>query len=297
MPFFPHGMIAYSRSTAGESKWSFYDGNSDAAVGIDYCPPSILDKARQGTRHIQETIKSRILAHPEALLHQKGLISFLYIRAEFEEAKLACVTCLERWPQHWWPNYMLGLIDIKCKNVEIGERRFLKWVEDGEDFHNYYFLAHFYFNAGERKKCRDALRIASKAPIGDWNGGRYGFRETGEHFGGVSSDGCFYDASLMAYELDDLGLCLAICDRWDRFVTDERGYGDPGFRTMRAACYLNQDRLDLAAREIKSVSRANFDSCQGKHVDRLTRAITSKDTRFRYIPDRSVLQQFVLDYQ
>ncbi len=133
-----------------------------------------------------------------------------------------------------------------------------------------------------------ALRMATQSPLETlW----VTWEDTGEHFGSLSVDQSAWYAALLAYREQQLDVCLAVCERWERYVTKER-YGAPGFAVFRAACYLNQGQFEMATEAIKVAVKPpppNYGYHLDKQIARLRKAIDARDTEFRYTPCRHIV--------
>ncbi len=221
--------------------------------------------------------------NPKQVVHHKGLISALYRNEQFKEAKDACLKCLEGWPDLWWANVMLSLIEVRLSRTNEAEERLLPWVKKHDEFHHWFFAAHFYEAAGEKEKCAAALRKAAQSPLDtlwvEW-------QDTGEHLGSVSVYSSAWYAALIAYRAGELDMCLEICDCWERYVIKEK-YGAPGFNVFQAACYLNQGKFDEAKKAIESAVKPpppNYGYHLDKQIAKLREAIEARDKQFRYTP-------------
>lgn len=294
--FFPHGVLAYKHPDGKNGKWVFYNGLQDSDVACEYKPPCVLSQA--DPKKIKQILSRRIASSPKQIIHHKGLISLLYKMRSFDDASEACKSCLETWPRHWWATLMLALIEKERGNPRHMEQRLQDYAAESRNFHDSYFLAYFYFSCGRRKEALESLQCAVNNGIQyrtPWN--KYDSNETGEMLG-WSDESFLLDAAMLAYRMEDRKMCLAICHVWSDLIEKQKGYGDPGYRVIRAACFLNAKDLDKAQDEIEMSKRGpSYDSCRGLHVEQLEKAIRDGDTGFRYSPDVKVPLELCWGYK
>ena len=179
---------------------------------------------------------------------------------------------------------MLGLIDVRLERITEAEERLRPWVMKHKDFNHAFFLAHFYYSAGLKKECIAALREANQWPINTlW----VRWRETKEMQGSLTGESCAWYAAMLAYREDELDLCLAICDKWEKYIRTEKKYGDPAYGVFRAACYLRQGKFEEAKEQMKAtVNGPNYVTTRGEHADELFKAVERRDRAFRYRPNK-----------
>jgi tetratricopeptide (TPR) repeat protein len=287
---FPHTAVQFRYLKDEGGQWEVSWGDGQAKLEVPYAPP-ILKKqpAKEVTKRMQQTMLRRIRANPKQVIHHKGLVSGLYRKGQFKEAKDACRKCLERWPDLWWPNIMLALIEVQSHGAKEGDARLLAWVKKHDDFHHWFFAAHFYEATGEKEKCAAALRKAARSPLDTlW----VRWKDTGENFGSLSGDESAWYGALLAYRAGKWDVCLAVCHRWEHYIKHEKKYGAPGFNVFQAACYLNQGKFDKAKRAIEAAldpERPNYGYQFDKQIARLRKAIEAHDTKFRYTPCRHIM--------
>jgi tetratricopeptide (TPR) repeat protein len=287
---FPHTAVQYRYLKRKGGQWELSWGDGEAKLKVPYTPPVLKKLAPEDvTRRMRETVLQRIRLRPKQVVHHKGLVSTLYRKKQFKEAKQACLKCLERWPDLWWPNVMLSLIEVHLNRTKEGEERLLAWVKKHGDFHHWFFAAHFYEATGEKVKCAAALRKAARSPLDtlwvEWE-------DTGENFGSLSGESSAWYAALIAYRAGRLDVCLEVCDRWERYIKHEQEYGAPGFNVFQAACYLNQGKVDKAKRAIEAAldpEGPNYGYQFDKEIARLRKAIKARDRKFRYTPCRHII--------
>jgi tetratricopeptide (TPR) repeat protein len=286
---FPHTAVQYRYLKDKGGQWEVSWGDGEAELKVPYTPPSLKKLApEEVTKKMQETVLQRIKRNPKQVVHHKGLVSALYRKEQFKEAKEACLKCLERWPDLWWPNVMLSLIEVRLNGTKEGEERLLAWVKKHDDFHHWFFAAHFYEAAGEKEKCASALRKAAQSPLDTlW----VKWEDTGENFGSLSGDSSAWYAALIAYRAEQLDVCLEVCDRWERYIKNEKKYGGPGFNVFQAACYLNQGKFDEAKTAIEAAVKPfpNYGFSYDKQIAKLRKAIEARETKFRYTPHRHLV--------
>jgi len=295
--YLPLGLLRFVQPHGQTGRWTFYSGSTSSDVNCKYIH-EILPKPTDQFRKKMHTLSARIASYPKQIVHQKGQVSIYFKMKQFEKAHQACLSCLERWPGHWWPTLMLGLIEIEWHKRICAEQKLIVNANQNEDFHHYYFLAHFYFKAGETDNALSALRSAVRSKLryrDHWN--KYDADDTGEVVG-ISHERILQDAAMLAFRMGEVGVCQSVCDRWAHLVENEKGYGDPGYRIIRAACYLCQSKLEEAKNELnRSRLGPNYISCSGPHVERLRIAIQSKNTNFHYIPDVEIPMELTVMYR
>jgi tetratricopeptide (TPR) repeat protein len=285
---FPYTAVQYRYLKGNGGQWEVSWGEWQAELQVSYTPPDLKERTTEEvTRKMQEIVLKRIEMNPKQVVHHKGLISALYRKEQFQEAKQACLNCLKRWPDLWWPNVMLSLIELRLNRTKEAEERLLAWVKKHDKFHHWFFAAHFYEAAGEKEKCTAALRKAAQSQLDtlwvEWE-------DTGEHLGSVSVDSSAWYAALIAYRVGELDTCLEVCDRWERYIKKQK-YGAPGFNVFQAACYLNQGKFDEAKKAIEEAVKPpppNYGYHLDKQIAKLREAIEARDKKFRYTPCRHI---------
>ncbi|MCE9532806.1 MAG: hypothetical protein K8T89_17045 [Planctomycetes bacterium] len=251
---------------------------------MPYTSPALKEAAlEEVTKNMQQTVLQRMEVNPTQVVHHKGLISALYRKEQFKEAKEACLKCLETWPDLWWPNVMLSLIELRLNRAKEAEERLLPWAKKHDDFHHWFFAAHFYEATGEKEKCTAALRKAARSKLDTlW----VRWEDTGENLGSLSGDESAWYAALISYRAGQIEVCLEVCARWERYITNEQKYGGPGFKVFQAACFLNQGKFDeaKAAIEVGVKPFPNYGFSRDKQIAKLRKAIDERDRKFRYTP-------------
>jgi tetratricopeptide (TPR) repeat protein len=282
---YPRTAIRYLHpGGGGTAEWQLCDEFGDKPLGVEQGVPKFEPVERKTIeKRMLETVRRRIEQNPKQIMHHKGLISRLFAQGQFKEARAACVRCLERWPDQWWPNVMLSLIELKLESVKEGEEQLLRWVRKHNECSHWFFAAHFYKTSGQKEKCLDALKKAAESPLHDLS---VKWEDTFEHFGSLSGGAAAWYAALLAYREQHLDVCLSICDRYDRYVKDDHETPRPeAFNLMRAACYLNQGKLANAKTAVEAaVPEVNHGSRYDKEVARMRKAIEAGDTKYRYDP-------------
>src|SRR5262249_34037667 len=130
-------------------------------------------------------------------------------------------------------------------------KRMVGWAKKHKDFIHFFFLAHYYQAAKETQKSFAALRRATQMPIvDDWD--ESGGKETGEMLIWTNEVYLRY-AAILAYQGKQTDLCIAVCNRWEKYVKEEQRYGDPGYAIFRAACFVNQGKYAEAVKLIDTV--------------------------------------------
>jgi hypothetical protein len=181
---------------------------------------------------------------------------------------------------------MLSLTEVQLGRAKEAEKRLLPWVKKHGTFHHWFFAAHFYHAAGDKGKAAAALRKAAQSSLDTlW----VDSEDTGETFGSVSVRESTWYGALLAYREQQLDVCLAVCDRWERYVNEH--YGDPGFAVFQAACYLNQGWFEKATKAINVAVKPpppNYGYHDDEQIARLRKAIEARDSNFRYTPCRHI---------
>jgi len=260
------------------SEWRLDFGDSDIVLDINRELPELVPVALESRKKTREQIiLRRIALHPDERLHHKGLISDYYKESHFKEAREACLKCLERWPEIWWPNLMLSMIDLKLGESASGGDRLSIWAKKHNQCSHFCLLAYFYQQSGQKEKCFEAVRTATELPITDLAAE---WEDAHEHFGAISGVRAIWYATELAYLEGRVDLCLLLCDRWQQYV--DKYSGDYAFHLYRAACFLRQGKLTDASKEVRLALKSNYASCHGDEVQKLVNAIEVGDTSFRY---------------
>jgi tetratricopeptide (TPR) repeat protein len=284
---FPHTAVQYRHLQGERSKWEVSWGDEQADLKVPYTPPK-LDKlsSEELGKNLRATMAKRIERYPDQIIHYQGLVTLLMERKEFAEARKACKKCLTVWPQHWWPNVTLAVLDAQLGAKADAEKRLRAWAARHKGFHHYFCLAHYHHAAGEKEKSFAALRKALESPIADdW--ANPGGKDTGESL--LWSDEVYLRyAAILAYQGKQDRLCLAICDRWEKYVKKEKKYGDPGYAIFRAACFVKQGKFKEAEKLIDDVLEGpNYGYTFDKGVELLKKAARAKDARHVFDPTRN----------
>jgi hypothetical protein len=73
---------------------------------------------------------------------------------------------------------------------------------------------------------------------------------------------------------------LAVCERWEKYVKEEKKSGDPGYSIFRAACFVNQGKCAEAVKLIDVVLEGRNHGYQfDPGVKALRKAAQQKDTK------------------
>jgi hypothetical protein len=262
------------------AEWRIDLGESEMSLDLPHEPPVFQAvTAEDRLKRRRATLRSRIARYPNEILHHKGLISDLYKEGCFQDARDACLTCLERWPDLWWPNVMLSLIDLQLQETGRGQQKLLTWVEKHNDFGHYCILAYYLNRAGDNDNSAAALRKAAELPLKDIS---VEWEETHEHFGSLGALESASRAVELAYRGERTELCLALCDRYQRYV--EENYGPKEYHLYRAACLLRQGKQAEAGKEVDRASKCRYRCCLGECVEKLKQAIKEGNRAFQYVP-------------
>src|SRR5262249_27111159 len=93
-------------------------------------------------------------------------------------------------------------------------------------------------------------------------------------------------AAILAYRSTKIDLCLAVCDRWEKYVKVEGG--DPGYLLFRAACFVNQGKYADAIKLIDTaLNGRNYGYQFDKGVKALKRAARERDRNHVFDPTQS----------
>jgi hypothetical protein len=284
---FPHTAVQFRFLKDKGGKWEVSWGDGEAELKVPYAPPA-QEKLppKEVSKNLLATMSKRIERYPGQIIHHKGLVTLLMDRELYAEAHKACQRCLELWPDIWWPNVTLAILEIRLDAKANAEKRMLAWANKHKDFIHFYFLAHYYQAAGEKEKSFDALRRATKSPIiHDWD--KSGEKKTGEIL--IWSNEVYLRyAAILAYQGKQSDLCLAVCDRWEKYVKDEKGYEDTGYSIFRAACFVNQGKCAEAVKLIDAViDGPNYGYQFDPGVKALKKAAQEKDMKHVFDPSQS----------
>jgi hypothetical protein len=277
--------------------WTITDGEYETDLDVIQPKPGATATNNQDLLiNSIEEIQQRIQRYPNQIVHHKGLIAFLIRHGQLSAARAACMTCLQRWPDHWWPNAMLADIDARQGKCAEGEAHLRKWVEQYKDFARRYLLVDYlYYKADEPEKARVSLRQAARFPLDHLPIDL----EAGEHLG-VHAYLLAGDGLMLAYREGWFDAALAVCDRWDEY----EGW-DHSYLAVRSAIHLATGNYDVAAGQLTRLQgildrRGNPDFAPILHLSELQAAISAKDKAYRY-PSSNFLQthrlQLLIDYE
>ena len=285
---FPHSAVQFRFLKEKGGHWEISWGDDQAELKVPYAPPAQekLPK-KEVNKNLLATMAARIDRYPGQIIHHKGLVTLLMDRGLDAEARKACAKCLEIWPDIWWPNITLAILDARLNSKTDAEKRMVTWANRHKDFIHFYFLAHYYKAAGETEKSFAALRKATESPIIDhWD--KSGGKETGEIL--IWSNEVYLRyAAILAYQGKQIDLCLAVCNRWEKYVKEEKRHGDPGYAIFRAACFVNQGKCGEAIKLIDSMTEGptNTGYQFDPGVQALRKAAQDKEVKHRFDPTRS----------
>jgi hypothetical protein len=81
---------------------------------------------------------------------------------------------------------------------------------------------------------------------------------------------------------------LAVCKRWEKYVKEEKGYGDPGYAIFRAACFVKQGKCEDAVKLIDAVIDGPSYGYQfDPGVKAMKKAAQEQNRRHAFDPSRS----------
>ncbi len=194
--------------------WQITDGVNGSNLGVaPPARPATPPSREELLRSMNAVMRRRIAADPKQLTHHQGLVCWLFRRGEFAEARAACARTLEVWPEHWWPNLMLALIDARLGAAAQSEGRLVRLAQKRADFNHAFFLAYFYAATNRTDEAMETLRGAAVLPLrkldADWV-------NTGQQLG-VMPTWHPWVAALMALRAKRYDVALAVCDRWERY--------------------------------------------------------------------------------
>ena len=127
-----------------DSCWKITDGVNEKKIDFAQPLPKKLPiNTDMLLRRRNALILRRIQEFPKALIHYKGQISISFKEERFKDAFVECQRCLERWPDHWWPNVMMSSIEKELGMKERAENRLVQRAKKTAIFSDYFFLWKF----------------------------------------------------------------------------------------------------------------------------------------------------------
>lgn len=291
---FPRYILRYEMRGRGEAGWVIDDGVEPKRIrnGAFALSQSAVSDAEMARRRIA-VLESRIHRYPNELVHHAGLVCLYFRRGCYRDARERCLQCAKRWPMHWWPHLMLGHIDIKLGLHDKAEQQFGMFTSPHDDLPHWYLIGQCYAAAGEMSKARRALARAARSPLPDDT--RFSPLNDPRLMRGGA--GFAWEAAALCYNNSWFAESLAICAAWER-LRMQRGYGDQSYWSLRAACYLAQNKLPEARVAIdKMLVIAKQRSVWAANVNELKAAIQKHDSRYRYDPGVSDTFSVFIDYE
>jgi hypothetical protein len=276
---FPENIIRYE-FRGKQAGWLITDGETETWIQKRKSETSPRKLSTEVQRKFVTALKSRIRNYKHEIIHYQGLICWYYQRGEYRSASEECAKCLRRWPNHWWPNLMMAYIEKKLDQEAGADKRLATFATRKSDLGHWFFVADYYLQTGQAKKCRHAMRTGSKAPIRDVFDGR----DAGELFG-VSGELLAWQAAVLCYRQAWFEECLAVCDQWQAFEKEKGYLVDHSYWALRAACYLARREYEKANDAIQSMMKIyRRKGVWADHLTELEDSINRKDSQYKYDP-------------
>ncbi len=290
---FPRAAVQYEKSAETE-RWQLTDGIDSVALPVTQPKPEAnAIPQNELLRNFRVLMRRRLDAEPHRMIHYEGQIGWYYKRQHFTEAREACLECLQRWPDHWWPNVMLAMIDTRLGHFEQAEERLKSYIEKKNEFNYYLLLGQFYKLEGDTEKAMLSLKSGIGLPIKELQDGFY----TVDQPLGIRADAGPWRASLMAYRAQRYDLAVAICDHWERYRKEDDDMYDASYFTIRAACYLARGEFEKAQQEVEEMRKVSVSTRHsGDDFEALEKAIERRDRSFVYEKDEDEVILFI-DYE
>jgi hypothetical protein len=291
---FPYWAVRYERRK-DEEGWQLTDGMDGIDLNVQQSKPiARVIPQEELLNNLRAEMGRRMAAEPKRMLHYQGQVSWHYRRNELEEARAVCMRCLEVWPDHWWPNLMLSILDAQLGAFEQADLRFTRFTEQKADFNHFFLLAQFYLTQGQTERAFGALKQAATRPMGDLTDDMY---TSDQPLGMMAYQGP-WKAAVMAYRAKRYDVATAICDRWERYRIEKSPSADASFFAIRAACYLALGHFDQADEQIAEANRVRRSNRQlAKNVDQLSTAIERRDSSFVYDPGEGAAFTVLIEYE
>jgi tetratricopeptide (TPR) repeat protein len=289
---FPDTAVRYERSNDCEG-WQLTDGIEGKSIDIRQpMPEGRVVPEEELTNNMLRQMRTRILAEPNKMLHYQGEVCWFWKRNRLLEARSACVRCLNKWPDHFWPIAMLAMIDSRLGHFAEAEDRLTTFIQGKEEFSHSFLLAQFYLGENHIEKALAILQEASSFRVEDLRDGM----PSSDQPVGMMADVSLWRGAVISYRAKRYDTALRICDQWERFRNEKRKGADASYYTIRSACHLAMGQFDLAQAEVDSmIMLANRRRYFGDDIDELAKAIQRKDTRFVYETQEDLLK-LVIEY-
>jgi hypothetical protein len=290
---YPGWAVRYERRKDQEG-WQLTDGIDGIDLDIQQPKPRPARLPDEDLlERFQAVLRRRMVAEPGRKVHYQGALSWYYRRNDVPEARAVWVRCLELWPDHWWPNVMLAILDARLGSFAKAEHRLRLLMEKNLDLAHWFLFAQFYLGAGEEAKAFATLKRAADLPMRDLECGMY----TRDQPLGMMAYGAAWRAALMAYRARRYDIAMAVCDRWERYRMEESRSADQSYYTIRAACHLAQGQFDQARAEAQEmIHLRQYGRHLGNDVEALLGAIDRRDKNFVYESKDGAFEMFV-DYE
>jgi hypothetical protein len=278
--FFPELAVRYEAGPSFNG-WKLTDGTRETKLQIKQpkCDDAPLPTNKL-LRHLRQEMERRIAREPRYLLHYKGLVSLLVRHKRYRDAAIVAQRCLKVWPDNWWINLMVALIEAKLGKKDQAGKQLGSWAKKKKDFGRYFFLAYYYGQTQQQRKMFATLEHATKFPLADIDSD---FEKTGEQFG-WGGEYLAIQGAMLAYQAQRYDIALAICNKWEAFVTKEKGYGDASYLVIRAASYLALGKFAEATRQAKAAFSQREDTrfWLDNEIESLHSSIVKKDKKFAF---------------
>ena len=206
-------------------------------------PPEVLHTRRMNL------LRDRIAWVRNSFIHRAGLVCYCYKNGAYQKAREACVQCQELYPDHWWPKLMLAYIDFQLGQENKADKQLIKFTLETNDLPHWFLVGQCYLAFGQEQKAKQALEKIAKA-------GPATLVTVDNHELAESEVGFYWHAALLCYQHQWWEECLVICDQWERFVQEHRGW-EKSYWALRAACYLNQGKMVQAYDAVRRAMAKN----------------------------------------
>lgn len=261
-----------SQNNTGQ--WSKWDGFEDFSLPSEQPTPMPSERTDSDIHdRIIAEFQRRIDRAPNEILHYQGLITWCHRWRDLQRASTLSQSCLRHFPNHWWPNLALSILEAEIGNREQANTRLTLWAAKNKTFFHYWCLAYFHYSLKDTERTLLALTNASKHALSDVEGYTWVLSSVA------------WRAVALAYQLKRYDIALSLCDCWEAHYEARNHSVDSSFFAFRAACYLAYAQYTKALEQlVLERTRTNLVKNWARNLDQLEQAIREQNRAFVYDP-------------
>ena len=223
----------------------------------------------------------RIYRHPDKGFYGDK-ICFLGLAKRQDLLRAECERDAKRFPDWWLPQ--IALAESDELNSETG-KQFVAWVRQHETFVNYWYLARYYRDKGDKRAALVALEQAAGSPYEqypDWA------RWTGIGFA--------FDAAQFSYENGNYDLTIKLCQHCEPIPGSWEGCTLLEFVAAAELKLMHFEPAVINAQRVVAIASQQPMQVQidVRNLSKLLEAAKAHDTNFVYHPGEAVDSEWPL---